>query len=260
MIRAALDYAMLVKRHAGRPDAHDRALWLHVQAKRAASAIELKVNYTGSEVTGGLLVANHLSYLDVLLLAARQPVTFVAKKEVRSWPVLGWFGIMAGTLFIDRSRRSSVMELRPLMGSLLAAGGAVVLFPEGTSSSGRFVLSFKRGLIQPAIDTQAMVTPVGLHYAALRGSVERDVCFWGDMNFAPHFLRLLLCESVRGAACYGVAIRPGGDRKVTGMHLWESVGKLHIAARRLAEGALEQAARRDAGANLPLDGQRAASV
>src|SRR6185436_7426012 len=90
----------------------------------------------------GLLVSNHLSYLDILVLATLTPAVFVSKSEVKNWPVFGWFARMAGTIFLQRTRRADVVRISEEITTVLRGGHLVVLFPEGTSSNGRQVLPF----------------------------------------------------------------------------------------------------------------------
>jgi 1-acyl-sn-glycerol-3-phosphate acyltransferase len=98
---------------------------------------------------GGLLVSNHLGYLDVLVLSAITPAVFVAKREIRNWPLVGLLASLAGTLFVDRERRVQVGRMNDDIQVTLAAGALVVLFAEGTSSNGQTVLPLcdQRGLL-----------------------------------------------------------------------------------------------------------------
>jgi len=132
-----------------------------------------------------LLVANHLSYLDVLVLASRLPgCVFVAKAEVRSWPLLGPICRGFGTIFIDRkSRRDVLCSLRGIE-ETLNEGDGVVLFPEGTSSGGATVGSFHSPLLALAARSSSPI------HAAAIGYPSSEVCWWGDAELVPHLLRL----------------------------------------------------------------------
>ncbi len=146
LIRAALDFLV---RCAFRPES-SRALWQQRAARRHLRIFRFEAEVSGAIPAHGLLVSNHLSYLDILVLAAITPAMFVAKREVRSWPVLGWFTQLAGTLFIDRERRMHVGPVNAEIQTALEHGALVVLFPEGTSSDGRTVLPFRSSLLEPA--------------------------------------------------------------------------------------------------------------
>jgi 1-acyl-sn-glycerol-3-phosphate acyltransferase len=109
-----------------------------------------------------LLVANHLSYLDIVLLSSLTPCVFVAKNEVKDWPVFGWFARLAGTVFVDRNDRRDAARANELIRSALREGALVVLFPEGTSSNGSTVLPFKSSLLQAAIGERVPFTGAAL--------------------------------------------------------------------------------------------------
>jgi 1-acyl-sn-glycerol-3-phosphate acyltransferase len=112
-----------------------------------------------------LYVCNHVSWVDILALLAVVPVVFVAKSEIRSWPVLGWMVALAGTCFIDRARRSALRSVHANLTNALNAKRNICIFPEGTTSSGLQVLPFHSGLLQAAIEAQVPVQPICLNYS-----------------------------------------------------------------------------------------------
>ncbi len=160
-----------------------------------------------------MLACNHLSYLDIAVLAAAQPMVFVAKSEVRHWPVLGRLARCAGTLFVRRDRKSDVTRFNDAFAAVVNAGVVLGLFPEGTSSNGRQVLPFHSSLFEPAVMSHWPVTPAWIGYALPDGSVEDEICYWRDMTFLPHFLRLLARKNIEATVAYGTALPPGLDRK-----------------------------------------------
>jgi 1-acyl-sn-glycerol-3-phosphate acyltransferase len=161
------------------------------------------------------VVSNHLSYLDVLAYASISPCVFVAKREVRRWPVFGAFATMAGTIYVDRERRGANGGAAALIEEALAAGLPVVLFPEGTSSDGRAVLRFHSGFFEPAIRTRAVVTAAAIGYASSTAEEVR-VAYHGDDVFGPHLARTLgrrnLEARVRFATARGYAHRKEAAR------------------------------------------------
>ena len=128
----------------------ERACWLQDAAQTVLKRIGVDVVTEGVPPRQGLLVSNHLSYLDVLAYASTMPCSFVAKREVRGWPVFGRFATMAGTIYVDRERHAGNGGAAALIEEALGAGVTVVLFPEGTSSDGREVLRFHSGFFEPA--------------------------------------------------------------------------------------------------------------
>jgi len=197
----------------GRAQPGQRAEWLHRTCARALRRLSIPVEHSGDIPESGLIVANHLSYLDILALSAAAPFIFIAKKEVRSWPIFGWIAAKAGTLFVDRERRLETGKVNESVSGALRAGLRVVLFAEGTSSDGSAVLPFRPSLFEPALAAGAPITPVFISYEASSGSVAKDVCYWGEMKFVTHALKLFSIESVTARIIFGPTLRNLRDRK-----------------------------------------------
>ena len=146
-----------------------------------------------------LFVANHTSYLDIEILGASAPLSFVSKADVAGWPVFGWLAKLQRTVFIDRQRRS-VSRQRNAIADRLKAGGNLVLFPEGTSGDGQRVLPFKSALFAAVLDAAqahgVTVQPVSVAYLRLDGlplgRAWRPYFAWyGDMEMLPHLWAML---------------------------------------------------------------------
>ena len=174
----------------------------------------------------GLLVSNHLSYLDILVLAELLPAVFVSKSEVKNWPVFGWLGRLAGTLFIERARRSDVGRMGAEIRAVLAGGHVVVLFPEGTSWNGRELLPFKSSLLEPIVGSPHPLSVSAIDYTLADGSVENDVCYWGDMTFFPHLVRLMSRKQVRVQVRFAAIGERATDRKELARQLHAAVSQL----------------------------------
>jgi lyso-ornithine lipid O-acyltransferase len=190
-----------------------RAAWLNSTCRRLLSLLGLAVRYIGEPPAGGLLVCNHLSYLDVIALAARAPIIFVAKREVRSWPGLGPLVACAGTIFVDRERRSDVVRAGREIEMAVRQGVLVCLFAEGTSSNGTEVLPFRSSLLAPAVANGWPVAFAGIGYELSGGSVENEICYWGEMVLGPHLLNVLSKRSIKVCIRYGAPVAPGSSRK-----------------------------------------------
>lgn len=150
-----------------------RACWLQAGCRRLLRIFDAKVQAHGPIPTRGLLVSNHLSYVDILVLSALTPSIFVAKQDVKNWPVFGWFARLGGTLFADREHRTQVGPLTGEIRTVLDRGALVVLFPEGTSSDGRSVLPFKSALLEPATDCCQPLSASLIEYRLEEGRCER---------------------------------------------------------------------------------------
>ena len=129
-----------------------------------------------------MLIANHVSWLDIYAINAVLPVRFVAKAEVRRWPVIGWFSEKAGTLFIERARRHDTVRLSRLVMEAMQAGDPVAIFPEGTTSDGSELLKFHSSLLQPALDARAGLYPVAIRYVRGDGTPCAEVAYDGDKS------------------------------------------------------------------------------
>lgn len=130
----------------------------------------------------GLIVANHISFLDIYVVNAIAPAAFVSKDEVRSWPLIGWLCTHTDTLFIERGSRSAAQRAREKLVSYLRSGKRVALFPEGTTSRGDAVLPFHSALLQAAIDAGSTVTPIVLRYCACDGSPSTAPAYVDDIS------------------------------------------------------------------------------
>jgi 1-acyl-sn-glycerol-3-phosphate acyltransferase len=172
-----------------------------------------------------VLVTNHLSYLDVILLAQLVPAVFVAKREVRSWPVWGILSQAMGTIYIDRTRRRDTLRASDAIDRALHRGDNVVIFPEGTSTDGSAVAPFRSSLLEAASRTGWPVHYASLNYRTHPGDppARLAVCWWGDMTFAPHLWAL--CGTTRIAASIRFGNEPvrADDRKELARALHQAV-------------------------------------
>ncbi len=190
------------------------ALLTLLWARTTLAVMEMSVTVSGSEhVTGrGMLIAsNHQSYLDIIILASAVPALFVAKKEVRSWPLLGWMATLGGTLYIDRSAfRGAVAAMESIFRALREHVN-VVIFPEGTSTNGELIVRFKPALFRSALTAKCSVLPVTITYRSVNGvqadSSNRDLfCWYGAMTFNEHFWTLLSARSMKISVTFHPAI------------------------------------------------------
>ncbi|CCK76506.1 1-acyl-sn-glycerol-3-phosphate acyltransferase [Oleispira antarctica RB-8] len=155
-------------------------------------ALNIQLVITGSPTSEpALWVCNHISWLDILLLAGNNCVDFVAKSEVADWPVIGGVIRRTGTLFIDRDNKFKAYRALPELQQRLESGTSVLIFPEGTTSTGETCLPFKPMFYQAAIRTNMLIQPVSLCYEHVDGSPCTDVAFIGDDEFSISFKQIL---------------------------------------------------------------------
>jgi len=174
-----------------------------------------------------LIVSNHLSYLDILVLSAAVPCVFVSKAEVEDWALIGRYARWAGCVFVRRHEKGDAARANVNVSESLRNGVPIVLFPEGTTTDGQHVLRFHSTMLQPAIDARAMVTPCAIRYALDDGDVAQEVCWWGDMTLLPHMRNLLGKRVIRARIAFGEPMLAQGDRKQLSHDLHEQVEHLH---------------------------------
>jgi lyso-ornithine lipid O-acyltransferase len=213
----------------GRVPAARRALWLHASCARIARRLALapSVNHAQAGDGAGLTVSNHLTYLDILVYGAVRPFLFVAKSEVRRWPLLGTLASLGGTIFVDRDRGLQVADATLEIEQALRAGISVLLFPEGTSSDGSSVLPFRSPLFDPAIRAGASVTAAAVRYHAA-DATEDQVTYWGDMVFLPHLFRTLCVRGLTAEIGFDSPCR-FPNRKSAAREAWRQVHLLRMA-------------------------------
>lgn len=171
-----------------------RAIW----SRRALGALGIPLTITGTPPTQGVIVGNHLSYIDIITYGAALDGVFISKIEVRSWPLIGLLTRLAGSIYIDRGKRTSLAPANAAAAAALQQGIPVTFFPEGTTSDGNTLLRFHPSLFQPAIETAASIWPAALIYRINGRSdgVADLICWVGEQTLAPHMLRFLSLRNV----------------------------------------------------------------
>jgi 1-acyl-sn-glycerol-3-phosphate acyltransferase len=163
--------------------------------------------------TRRLLVSNHQSYLDVIIIASVFPTLFVAKVEVGRWPLFGWLSKLGGTIFVDREDARSGVRCAYRVSRALRDGVNVQVFPEATTGDGSTVLPFNGLFFASAVRSQAPVLPLAIKFQSVnRRPADREaldtVCWYGEMNFARHFWDLLNIESAEVSLMIDESIKP----------------------------------------------------
>jgi 1-acyl-sn-glycerol-3-phosphate acyltransferase len=191
------------------------AVWIHGWCRRIVKVLGVEWSVEGELPDCGAVVSNHLSYLDVLLYSAVRPFVMVAKSEVRGWPLFGWLTSRAGTVYVTRGGGPSTYPgVNAAMAEAYRSGLPVLFFPEGTTTDGSCVLPFRRGLFHSVLNEGVSLRVAALRYSLedAAGSVEEDVCWWGDALLAPHLWRLLGLRGVRAEICFGGEVKDRRDR------------------------------------------------
>lgn len=167
--------------------------------------LNIKITVAGDEGSlergGYVIIANHVSYVDGIVLGSIFPIVFVSKKEVKSWPVIGQWNTLCGTIFINRQRKGMVPALVEEMTQKLRHEANILLFPEGTSTNGERMLPFQTAPLAAPLRNRSIIVPVTLAYKTIEEEpvtvANRDLIYWyGDMEFLSHFWRLMSLRSI----------------------------------------------------------------
>lgn len=163
---------------------------------------------------GVLIVANHISWLDIHLLHSILPCRFIAKADIARWPLFGWLAAQTGTLFLAREKRSAIRKMNATMASLLAEGECLTLFPEGTTTAGDQVLPFRSALLEPVIQMNANLCPVLIRYLDSEGQRTKIPAYYGEMTLMESLWRIACAEPFTAEVEFFPAIAAGScDRR-----------------------------------------------
>jgi len=162
------------------------------------------------EARNHIIAANHVSWVDIFVISAAHPARFVAKSEIRDWPIAGWLCDKAGTIFIRRTRRSDTAKINDVMHAVLAEGSTIGFFPEGTTTSGDRLLKFHTSLFEPAVINAATVSPVALRYRASDGERNDAMAFIGELSFAESVGLIIRQKSTIAEITFGKPIAAAG--------------------------------------------------
>jgi 1-acyl-sn-glycerol-3-phosphate acyltransferase len=170
------------------------------------------IAHTGIGPDGGrMLLVNHVSWIDVFAVHAALPSRFVAKSEIRRWPLLGMLVTLAGTLYIERGRRHAVATTNRRVRERLLHGETVAVFPEGTTTAGDALLPFHSNLIAPALDAGAACWPVALRYST-DGVPSRAAAFVDDMSLARSLWNILVARRLQVEVAFLEPVPTTGGR------------------------------------------------
>lgn len=212
--------------------ARDARVQSWAQGMLRVLGIRLEVQGTPPATGPLLLVANHISWLDVLVMHAARHCRFIAKADVRRWPLIGTLATGGGTLYIERASRRDAMRVVHQMARSLERGEILAVFPEGTTGEGQALLPFHSNLIQAAVASGAPVQPVALLFIdSVSGGMARGPSYVGDETLLGSVWRTLAGERVTARVRYGAPeMADGRDRRAWAAQLREQVQALREQA------------------------------
>ncbi len=182
----------------------------------AAAGMQVRAVGAPSEWPGrAMIVSNHISWIDVFAVLAVAPGVFVAKSEIRGWPLIGKLVTAVDTLFIEREKKSDVMRTNQNIVAVLASGRRVAICPEGTTTWGDELLRFHAALFQPAIEAGATLHPVGIRYLDARGDLTRAAGYVGEMSLLGSIWRIVSEPAMVVELRFAVTLDPAGSDRRT---------------------------------------------
>lgn len=164
------------------------------------------------QIKRALLVANHVSWLDICVMMAATPTQFVAKSEIKNWPVIGFLSTRIGTLFIERSKRSDTLRINREISNVLRSGKRVCIFPEAGTSDGTKINHFHASLLQSAINSEANLYPVAIRYLDHKGSISRDAAYI-DVSLVVSLQKILKQPCIDAVVTFSDAIHTAGKNR-----------------------------------------------
>lgn len=210
------------------PDQQHARVQVWSQQLLALAGVRLRV--VGQPPTTGpvMLVANHISLLDIPVMHAARHCRFVSKSDVKGWPLVGTLATAAGTLYIERTSRRDALRMVQTMQEALARGEVLAVFPEGTTGDGRVMLPFHANLLQAAVLAQAPVQPVGLRFAdRASGTTSFAPSYIGDETLLGSIWRTLSAPAIDAVVHYGTSeLANGRDRRAWARDVQETIERL----------------------------------
>lgn len=195
---------------------HLRQRW----SARMLAILGIRLEVTGEAIApGSMLVANHISWVDIFVLNAVAPAAFVSKAEVRAWPLIGWLAARNETVFLRRGSRGHAKIVNGEIAGILKEGGHVAVFPEGTTTDGSFVHPFHAALLQPALDAGHPVQPVALAYLGGDGHRTQVPAYDGDVSLGECLGAIIAAKQITAHVMVTPAIATSSTserRKIAG--------------------------------------------
>ena len=180
----------------------------HVQqwSAQLITVLGIQLRVVGTPIQSGLLVANHISWLDNVAIHAAHFCRFVAKSDIKGWPLIGYLTDQSGMLFVERTSRKDSHRVVQIVAEQLRAGDCVAVFPEGTTGEGRELLPFHANMIQSAIDAKAEVQPIAIQFTdTASGEQSFAPCFVGEDTLFQSVWRTLNAKSITVTLQFGAA-------------------------------------------------------
>jgi 1-acyl-sn-glycerol-3-phosphate acyltransferase len=226
----------LISLLTGRSVAKARNVYMYFWSRAMSMILNMKVEITGNVPTPPFfIVSNHLSYIDTVPIFYALKTTFIAKQEVKKWPVIGFMVSSFGVIFIDRNKKKDVSRVNRAVSEQLNSDQGVVLFPEGTTSSGETLLPFRPSLLEHPASEGIPVHYAVIHYETSGKDVPASdsVCWWGDSQFHTHLYKMALNRKIKATITFGSEPVYHEDRKELSQMLYSNMNQLFIPVKQI---------------------------
>ena len=195
-----------------------------------------RIGITDQSYKSNLFISNHLSYLDIPILGSKHPLRFVAKSEVKSWPLFGFLAKKGRSIFIRRSRTDSFNQKNKIL-DVLSSGEKVFIFPEGTTSDGNRVIGFKSSSFSSVENQNFIIQPIVIVYSDFNGIpinrwLRPMIAWYGDMDLQPHLYKLVRLEPIKVKLIYLEPVNTQNfkNRKDLSNHLEDKITTVYSSA------------------------------
>jgi 1-acyl-sn-glycerol-3-phosphate acyltransferase len=175
--------------------------------------INIKGDWQAAKPVNSMLAANHVSWLDIFILYARYDLRFVAKSEMRAWPVIGWLSMKVDTLFIERVKRRDTARINQKISQALREGDCIAVFPEGTTSDGTYLQAFHTSLLEPVVISQGALYPLALRYCDRNGVVNTEAAYVEETTLMGSLLKILAQQEICAELIFAKPIPAQGKNR-----------------------------------------------
>ena len=205
-----------------------RSILIQHWAKRLLRILKIKITLSGEVLNflskdSYLMVSNHISWLDIPVIFSLKPITFVSASDVKTWPIIGMLAKISGAIFVDRNRKSSLLEVVQAMNHHFKNHKqSICIFPEGITSNGYQVLPFKSNLFQSAFESNKLLLPLSIKYKE-NNVITNRTSFHGSTTLFQSFKRIAKSNRIEVALDIGHPVKPTQSRKDLSVKLQEAI-------------------------------------
>ena len=205
-----------------------RHMLIQFWAKRLLRILKIKITLSGEVLKflsrdSYLVVSNHISWLDIPVIFSLKPITFVSASDVRTWPIIGMLAKISGAIFVDRDRKSSLVEVIQAMNHhFKTEKQSICIFPEGITSNGYQVLPFKSNLFQSAFEANKLLLPLSIKYKENNVLTNRT-SFHGSTTLFQSFKRVAKSNLIEVIVDIGHPVKPAQSRKDLSLKIQEAI-------------------------------------